>query len=423
MTSTNFDNSFMKGSTKYVNDFSATKHRVKEIIEHLRENHTGIHMAEKEIDEVSATEEIYKAAADFRNTGSFKEQKVLAGALEKYGFFLHCYDYYPTSVEKKRVARMAFNGCVEKPKENDLSPDFRKLKNLQIKRETHSAEEYDLNMSPAWQIFKQVPEFANIESQARSACANFGVPVSMLSSLSVHDFCHLINEKFRSSNGTNAKIFPESYKAKNTKRFIAENEDAFRFGMLQKKGINKEYVETLIRAMKQGYTDLTKYNENGSPVWKKEWSNQPVIDVHHIVNIKDASNKETNGKSFASVNDYENMCFIVRDQHDIMHALENDMKTEAIYNDIFFNRRIDKKYIYRIQPPENVKCILGFDFQIYDKSYLEKNNIRVNEYNMPADSAEQAKIDRINQEKLQKYKEAKSTGYNPKYKSAKGNYE
>ena len=59
--------------------------------------------------------------------------------------------------------------------------------------------------------------------------------------------------------------------------------------------VKKEYVETLIRAMKKGITDLSKYKENGPPVWKDEWANQPVLDVHHITNIKDAQTKESQG--------------------------------------------------------------------------------------------------------------------------------
>lgn len=52
----------------------------------------------------------------------------------------------------------------------------------------------------------------------------------------------------------------ESYKARNTKRFISEYEKEFREGMMAMTGIKADYVETLIRAMKNGVTDLTKFN-------------------------------------------------------------------------------------------------------------------------------------------------------------------
>ena len=107
-------------------------------------------------------------------------------------------------------------------------------------------------------------------------------------------------------------------------------------------------------------------------LFKKAWRiAQPVIDVHHIVNIKDCAQKETNDKSFASINDYNNICFIVRrPNHDAMHALEQELNGHRHHDDIFYNREIDEKYIFRIQPPEGVKCIFGFDKMLYDKEYL-----------------------------------------------------
>ena len=107
-------------------------------------------------------------------------------------------------------------------------------------------------------------------------------------------------------------------------------------------------------------------------LFKKAWRiAQPVIDVHHIVNIKDCAQKETNDKSFASINDYNNICFIVRHpNHDAMHALEQELNGHRHHDDIFYNREIDEKYIFRIQAPEGVKCIFGFDKMLYDKEYL-----------------------------------------------------
>jgi hypothetical protein len=171
-------------------------------------------------------------------------------------------------------------------------------------------------------------------------------------------------------SGGAVKVFKESYKARHTKRFIEENEEEFKAGLLAMPGVKKEYVKTLIRAMHKGITDLTKYKENGQSVWKEEWANQPVIDVHHIVNIKDSATKEAQGLSWTNINDYENMCFIVRyPQHDAMHALEQDLQGNY-HNDIFYNREIGKSSFYRIQPPEGVRCMLGFHNMIYDRKYL-----------------------------------------------------
>ena len=173
------------------------------------------------------------------------------------------------------------------------------------------------------------------------------------------------------SSGGAAKVFNESYKARYTKRFINENEEEFRLGLMAMPGVRKDYVDALVRAMKKGMTDLTKYKENGQPVWKEEWVDQPVLDVHHIINIKDCSAKEAQGKNWTNINDYENMCFIVRyPQHDAMHALEQDLQGNY-HEDVFYNREIGKNTFYRIQPPEGVRCMLGFHNMIYDRKYLD----------------------------------------------------
>ena len=330
--------------------------------------------SEVEIDDNKAMQEIQKAADFFVcSHGGFKEEDELAKTLEKYNLFLYSYPYNETSQDKRDVARMAFNGWVDRPKEFDLSSTFRNLKNYPKQRSTVKPEEYDLSYSTVWNVFKQVPEFQAIEDKVKKGLSLYGVGIDDLPKLGLKDFCFVINEQFRGGKKDSAKVFEDSYKAKHTKKFINENEREFRAGILGMAGVNPEYVESLISAMKEGRTDLS--NEVDPKTGKPKWEGQPVIDVHHIVNIKDASNKEALGKSFASINDYSNICFIVRHpQHDAMHALENDANGKY-REDIFHNRQIDKKFIYRIQPPEGVKCMFGFNHVLYDKDYLKSHDI------------------------------------------------
>lgn len=363
-----------KPNSVYHSDYKAGLAKSKARIAEILSGNTSAYVKKSSDSEQSALEEIIKAGNMFVRTGSVAEQKVLADTLEAHNLELYCYDYTETSRDKSRVARMAFEGYVDRPNEHDLSLDFRRLKNLQIQRAQAKPEEYNLDNSTVWQVFKQVPEFAAIEDKLKSSLSSFGVPPAMLPSLSCSDICYLINEKFRSDHGDAAKVFPESYKARNTKRFIRENEAEFRAGMMAIPGVDKNYVETLIRAMHHGFTDITRYKENGRPAWRKGWENQPKINVHHIINVKDCSNLENSeGRSFAEVNRYKNMCFMLEEPvHTAAHALENDIAHNTSHNDIFYNRKIDRKFIFRIQPPQGVRCMLGFDNIIYDKAYLEK---------------------------------------------------
>ena len=336
-------------------------------IQDLKRQNTVLHQGS--VPNTKSGDEIYQEILDscnkFVSTPTDDTENKLAKVLEENNLVLHSYVYDKTSQDKRDVARMAFNGYVDRPPEFKLSPIMREMKNYPQKRSQTKPEDYDLSASSVWNVFKQVPEFAATEEKLKKGLAIYGIPPEKLPELQCKDFCFILNDQYRTSGKDSAKVFQEGYKARFTKQFIAEYENEFRQGLMSMKGIRKDYVESLISSMKRGITDMSK-----SPYWKPEWSNQPVVDVHHILNIKDASVREAEGNSFASINSYENMCFIVRHpQHNAMHALEQDLNNNY-HEDIFYNREIDKKYIYRIQPPEGVKCMLGFNTFIYDRQKL-----------------------------------------------------
>lgn len=307
---------------------------------------------------------IANACNDFVKLPDEANQARLAKILQENELQLHAYRYDPTSETKRRVARMAFNGSIDRPQEYAFSNILREMKNNPLKREKVNPNDYDLSHSTVWNVFREIPEFVATEENVKKGLSIYGIPPEKLSELKWQDFAFILNEQYRSGYNSSAKVFNESYKARHTKRFIRENEAEFRQGMMSIKGVRKDYVDALVNAMKKGCTDLTK-----SHFWKEEWRNQPVIDVHHIVNVKDASVVEDKGKSFSSVNDYSNMCFIVRHpQHNAMHALEQDLNNNY-HEDIFYNRKIDDKFIYRIQPHEHVKC-MGPGFCLYDREAL-----------------------------------------------------
>ena len=346
---------------------------LKKRIEDLKRANTNLYIGQPQATQ-SDDEcyfEIEEACKKFINDSSEKNEQELAKTLEKHNLQLYCYAADRTSEDVKNIARMAFNGYVDRPQEYQLSGFVRDMKNKPAQRAITQPSDYNLENSSVWNVFKQVPEFAAIEDKVKKGLSTFGIAPEKIAELKVKDFCYIINEEMRNSNsGGAARVFNESYKARNTKRFIGENEEEFRAGLMAMPGIKKEYVETLIRAMKKGMTDLIKYKENGVPVFKQEWANQPVLDVHHIVNIKDSATKETQNKSWTNINDYENMCFIVRyPQHDAMHALEQDLQGNY-HDDVFYNRKIGKSTFYRIQPSEGVRCMLGFHNMIYDRKFL-----------------------------------------------------
>ncbi|MBO6282204.1 MAG: hypothetical protein J6N49_06730 [Alphaproteobacteria bacterium] len=392
MVKTNEHYTFIQhdGQTAVHTDHTAYNADIKRRIEEMRKNNQTLHIGEKfEKSDDECYREIADACNNFLRThGGEKEELQLADTLEKYNLQLYCYPHTEMSDDKSVVARMAFDGHIKKGKLSWLMRDM--VSNPQ-KHFHHKPEDYDLS-GTVWEVFKQIPEFAALEDKIKKALATYGIPTQNeaytvkdinkegkpfdrnlnINNLTARDFCFMLIEQTRGSNDMSTKVLKEGYKARHTRRFINENEQEFRAGLMAMDGVRKDYVDALVAAMKRGLTDLTKL-----PGYKKEWDNQPVVDVHHIVNVKDVNSLEESGKSFADVNRYENMCFIVRHpSHDAMHALETDLAKigyngEPISrNDIFYNRKIDRKFIYRIQPPEGVRCMFGLNSVIYDKKYL-----------------------------------------------------
>lgn len=345
---------------------AASKRRIEE----LKRKNTTLYIGQPEAKQTDEQcyNEIADACKELIRTGDDKSEQILAQTLEKHNLRLYCYPSDKVSDFTKAqsaIARMTFNGCL--PPTDCLYACADIVKGIPENKGKINQADYNFN-GTLWEVFKKFPEFAELEDKLRDGLAKKGISSQLLPELKLHDFCYILAEQLQKQNLNEKSIsfMEESYKARHTKRFIKENEEEFRAGLLAMPGIRKDYVEALIYAMKEGRTDLTK-PINGKRLWKEEWKDQPVINVHHIVNVKDARVID----DWTKVNSYENMCFIVtHPQHDAMHAFEQDLQGNY-RNDIFHNPKINKSMIYRIQPPEGVRCMLGFHNMIYDKKYVE----------------------------------------------------
>ena len=339
-------------------------------IEELKRKNTSVYIGQPEAKQSDdeCYNEISEACKRFINEPIDKTEQELAKTLEKHNLRLYCYpakDVPKFTKAQASIARCAFDGVLPPPA--CLYPSKDIVIGFPENRGLVKPEDYDFNRS-LWEVFKKIPEFAVYESKIRESLAKRGIKPEKLPEMKLHDFYYLLEEHLPKppKDTMSVSFMRGSYKARNTKRFIEENEEEFRAGLLSMPGVKKEYVKMLIRAMKEGKTDLTQYKIDGKSVWKEEWANQPVINVHHIVNVKDSHNID----DWTKVNDYENMCFIVTyPQHEAMHALEQDLQGNY-HNDVFGNKKVGKDMYYRIQPPEGVRCMLGFHNMIYDRKFL-----------------------------------------------------
>lgn len=153
-------------------------------------------------------EELNRLTAAFRATNGEKEE----GELRAFAALHHLNLRVGTAVsktDKSVIARMVFNGGVEKPMGN-YSPKFADIANYPYKYAgtPGKAEDYDLESSTVWQAMKEEPRLAEMQDKLKAALAKAGVPKEILPEMNINDFKYLMFNHCAAQKGLGfAKLF------------------------------------------------------------------------------------------------------------------------------------------------------------------------------------------------------------------------
>lgn len=210
-------------------------------------------------------DELNQLWAKYRASFSQEDETALREFAEKNNLRLSIYPEVAKD-ERSEIARIAFNGTVERPN-GGYSPAYKDIVDNPLKYATvqRSKDEYNLDDSSLWQVMKQFPEFASIENRITAGLAKAGVPPEMLPQMNMNDFRHLLFNHCSAGQSTSfAKIFPQtdengniirdfrtqkplttSAKQRNTIRFITEHPE-FAETMMKLPGARKDYVDELV---------------------------------------------------------------------------------------------------------------------------------------------------------------------------------
>lgn len=377
----------------------------------VQNNTSKAKIEEFEAKQQGVNDELNKLWAKYRASFSVEDETALREFAEKNNLRL---SIYPEAAkdERSEIARIAFNGTVERPN-GGYSQAYKDIVDNPLKYATvqRSKDEYNLDDSSLWQVMKQFPEFADIKNRITSGLAKAGVPPETLPQMNMNDFRHLLFNHCSAGQSTSfAKIFPQtdengniirdfrtqkplttSAKQRNTIRFITEHPE-FAETMMKLPGARKDYVDELVNQMKKGNTDMTPFLAK-----HPEWKDQTAINIHHIINIKDCRLLESQGRPLSDINDYDNMCVmgcgtleeIVQKKcgktskydklpgaHGAMHNNDTTFRNNAAYRPKWgqYTPPGEKDVIARMEPAPGVCCMLTFgdEYTIVDENRKQR---------------------------------------------------
>ena len=297
-------------------------------------------------------------------------------------------EHYPLSREEKHIIRMDFYGSINQtekvPPRTNLSERYLQFINApQTQQAELPSQDYDLDASPTWQLFRQFPRFQKIESELKEQMHKMHIPAELLPAMNAYDFSDILYNYFKEDeNSPKAHLFLGARKSF-IKDFIRHNETAFRKYLTQT-NVDKRYIDALVDEMKrlgktsnimvmdpikwktlfkqyqkagliptdevytpdvpQKYKELIKEHNDYFKVAILDKEGKPLsgpeFSVHHKTAVKDAATIP----DLADVNKFENLCLTIDSPyHRILHSLDMTQtidKRESYKSRIYMNKDI-----------------------------------------------------------------------------------
>lgn len=297
-------------------------------------------------------------------------------------------EHYPLSREEKHIIRMDFYGSINQtekvPPRTNLSERYLQFINApQTQQAELPPQDYNLDASPTWQLFRQFPRFQKIESELKEQMHKMHIPAELLPAMNAYDFSDILYNYFKEDeNSPKAHLFLGARKSF-IKDFIRHNENALKKYLTQI-NVDQRYIDALVDEMKrlgktsnimvmdpikwktlfkqyqkagliptdevytpdvpQKYKELIKEHNDYFKVAVLDKEGKPLsgpeFSVHHKTAVKDAATIP----DLADVNKFENLCLTIDSPyHRILHSLDMTQtidKRESYKSRIYMNKDI-----------------------------------------------------------------------------------
>ena len=237
------------------------------------------------------------------------------------------------SPEVRFLIKTDFNGLVNAPAREQLSPFFQKVvkyKNFLNHNDKYLSEMYDLEKIPAWQSMKQFASFRGQASHLKSALFHLQINPKRLHKLNAFDLVVLL-KNYHVIN--NIPSF-ESQKSKFVKFFIKNFECEFRDYLLQNKDLIVFSLSCKgIRIDEKKNLDAYKiFIDKAIQNMKKKGQVPPLFNIHHKEAVKDCGDT-----ALSDSNNFKNLCLVLEvPYHQVFHLFDNKDKRLVLSDNLIF---------------------------------------------------------------------------------------
>lgn len=307
--------------------------------------------------------------------------------------------HYPLHRQEKHIIRIDYYGTVNKPRTDQLSPQYAQaLKN----QEEFPKESYKIiRKSPVWKLFRHAKSFRLIEGKVITQLQKMKIPPETLMHMNSYDFSDVLFEAFNKKKDHtrdkgNATLFLGA-RQRFVKDFIRKNKKSF-IEYLQRHNVDERYISALVQSMEtKGITSNIKpLNEKYTPeiikALKKHGLNTsdlrtsqkiseehkkflyenhldnlliatdkdghiitgPQFSVHHKIAVQDSSEQP----NLAQVNYFQNLCLVVDVTYhrDIFHGLDetSPFNNREAYSARIYLKREDTVFFGGLDPQDQI---------------------------------------------------------------------
>ncbi|MFI3241384.1 MAG: hypothetical protein R3Y43_02320 [Alphaproteobacteria bacterium] len=290
--------------------------------------------------------------------------------LEKYDFFLTEDEVEPISKLEKKLIRIEFYGCVDKPrpysedaKGHPLSKSMTSKIYNNIKNNPKGLffkEDYDdLKNWEMWNICNKSKKFRGVKNKIIDYLQANSIPPQVLPFFNMYDFQDILYETFVEEKGDKKAYLFEGKKQEFVKLVAKKHKKAL-IEAFSNYGVSRKNIDATLSVMSRyGNCDIYTRDKHGS-IFE---ATDVKLEVHHKKPVSSVGKKE---KNIFDVNNFEDLALVINSADFPLHQIVHSFDT--ILSEHKEGSQVISRNVQRLRMPPNTVFMIGLTpcFRIQD---------------------------------------------------------